>query len=47
MGLVDFDFGIQHRLIAHHQVQQFLGQAFEQGKAVAFDVGDEALVMVR
>ena len=32
MGLVHFDFGVQHRFVAHHQVQQFLGQARTQPK---------------
>ena len=38
MGLVDLDFGVLHGGVAHHQVEQFLGQALKQGEAVLFDV---------
>ncbi len=42
-GLVHFDLGVQHRLIGHDQIENLLGQAFEQRKAIALDVGDDGL----
>ena len=48
MRLVDLHFGIAHLRI-HHQIEDFLGQPFEQGETVVLDMlndrlGDGAVV---
>ena len=40
---VHFHLGVAHRLVGHDQVEDFLGQAFEQSETIAFDMLDDRL----
>ena len=49
MRLVYFNLGVTHLLVLHDDVEQFLGQAFKQRKAIVFDMpnhrlGDGAII---
>src|SRR3546814_422549 len=43
VGLVDFHLGVAHRGMCHHQVEDFLGHALEQGEAVQLHMANDRL----